>query len=300
MKISLKDIPNITYLDRNLIQSLTNGFVEIFGEEKRLFFESIQNDMFKEGYNAGENYYNLKVLKEIKREIKSSLRNLEYRKNEKCTLPEISEDDLKKQFESLYDIDVVKILIGKNIDIPHFTQLYKNIDKYKNLISKNIGTGSYNNVPKIYNKNPGNFNIFKKHKIHEKDTINMYSECGLGLDEWCSENIDFYIEDHEFFYMLESIPMKYYLLGVFVSKQDLKEKCINKAIEFLNPEVDQELFYSWKDYFDILSYSFEENILINLVRDLYTKKYNEDIKLKIQTSGEISEDLNNFENLFNV
>jgi len=295
--VSLENISNISYLPKSLLQTLTDGFVELFGEEKRSFFESIQDEMFKEGYDAGEKCVYLNGLKSSSNAVRSAFRGLENRRtNPKCTLPEISEEDMRVQLEELFGDNIDKMLNrdfkdvkgGNNLNAVY--EYYKNINKYTKQIIKELGSGESDDVPKLYNKNPENFETFKKYKLHEISRISLYSESGLNLDSFNKKNIDYYLFEGEFFYMIEAISNKYYLLGAFIAQQDLKEQWINKGIEIFNIETDHDVYSAWKDYLETLSYNFEEKALINTVRKAYgIKNKSKDIHNKLRTHKEITE-----------
>jgi len=284
-EVKLEDNQKFFWIPKKDIKYLTNGFVEVFGEESREFFESIQDQMVQKGYEAGKKYA---------RKIGLGKTDnfpivLKYSKPDK-------KDEIVKQLQDLFGKEDVSLIIkgeveneSAGIGFRGAYKFYENLKDYEQKIINHLGTGDRNNVPKLYTKNPKSFKHFKKY-VHYSG-INMYGDGGFGLDNWSSRDINYALEEGEFFYYIENIARKYYYFGVNLGVQDVKEEWINIGIEKITPETGYDIVSSWKGFLDAVSVETEEEALVNIVRSSYKDKYGEDLSDRLNTRKEISDSI---------
>lgn len=303
MGIELKNIDGVFWIDREeAVKHLTNGFVELFGEENRDFFESLQDKMIDEGIKAA------KDAKGFRRKCFGRMSMC--RMTKKYNTDEENEL-LKKWFLKFFTEEEYDIVYNEKRDkltdwaSDSVHKLYKNTDNYKNLFvnrfsvvkcDKNCQLDEcYCNSepPKLYKKSPPSFKYFKKIR-HSFLGINMFGEGGMSLDRWDKRELNYMLEEGEWFYYPESIHRSYYYLGAQIGKCQLKEEFFNEIIEKVEPETPEKIQLILKSSLEALSTDYDENVLVPLIREVLTKKFDNEIKLDgFETHKEITESLNN-------
>jgi len=303
MSIKLKDIKGVFWLDRDeSVKHLTDGFIELFGEENREFFESIQDEMIEEGIKAGREGYrhgSLGHMSMIKVTQKIAKTDEEKESAKEWFLKFFTEDE----FNLVVSEDVRRINGGTTGAIYPF---YKNQGKYERLFVDKFSIRKCDGKcdegecwcnsepPKLYKKSPPSFKYFKKVK-HAYMGLNMFGEGGLGLDRWKASELNYMLEENEWFYYPESIHRHYYYLGAQIGKCQIKEEFVNEVIEKLEPGVPYEIQSSLKSALEGMSTDYDERKLIPLIRKEFKKKYGSDYKLDgLKTHKEISESINKF------
>ena len=309
MVVKLKDINGVFWVDRDeAVSHLTNGFVELFGEENRDFFESIQNEMIDEGIKAGRISFKQKTLSKL-RYISVGIR---------CAKTEDEKEQIKSWFlkffsEKEYNLVISDKIKDDNSDSSY--QFYENADKYEKMFVKRFsivvcdggceideedeveleGRCYCNPVPpKLYKKSPPSFKYFKSLK-HRFMSINMFGEGGMSLDRWNASELNYMLEEGEWVYYPESIHRVYYYLGAQIGRCQIKEEFFNEIIEKVGPGIPYQISSSLKSSLDSLSTDYDERILVPLIREKIKDKCSiEEIEDWV-THKEISQKIKNHE-----
>src|SRR3989344_4399849 len=278
--IKLKDIEKVFWIDRDeAVKHLTDGFVEIFGKENREFFESIQDEMIEEGISAGRKGYgkaricNLSMFEVIQKFAKSEEE------------AQLSRDWFLKFFTKK-ELEIVtdgkhkeRISGGVTGSIYPY---YKNTDKYEKMFTDRFEIRDcdgkcdgecYCNAkpPKLYRKSPPSFKYFKGLK-HSFMSINMFGEGGLSLDRWNSSELNYMLEEGEWFYYPESMHLSYYYLGAQIGKCQLKEEFFNEILDNIAPGITYDVHSSIKSALEAVSTDYDEWVLVPLIREEFKKK----------------------------
>lgn len=201
LMIELKNIEGVFWIDREeAVKNLTNGFLELFGEENRDFFESLQDSMIDEGIKAGKIGFRLKSFGRL-----SMYRLIQkYNTDEKNEL-------LKKWFLKFFTEEEYYIVANeKKIDTNGASdsvyKFYKNTDYYQNLFVDRFSVINCDGhcepgdcmcnsePPKLYRKSPPSFKYFKKLK-HSFLGLNMFGEGGMGLERWNKSELNYMLEE---------------------------------------------------------------------------------------------------------
>jgi hypothetical protein len=260
MKLLAKDIG---------FKALTDGFCEIYGEKHRAFFEKNGSELIEVGYEAGKHWVDSLIVK--KDRLSSIFEMIEKGIMEKEKGEAIlvglraifSEEDVQKYIASSENIqdNYQYFMSGSEKYIPTFTEVILESE-----------------VKMITTKH---FDYFKQFQLSTRyKTVNLFSEGGLGLDEYNKKAQEYMKFENELFYAIEGIPRKYHYFGQLLYKED----ALVNWIKFISDNLTNETNYWIAGFF--------RDIICVLSRDVHTEEIIKSIqvtnKIDIDKSGFIS------------
>ena len=208
-------------LDREIAKkSLTDGFCLLYGEKYRDLFNSEGDIFIDRGIEKGREHY-----------LKMS-----YNKAYDANLWIFVE-----HFSSTIYSNVEELIATMSNELKPFLpeDFIDNMFKEKdyNSIEGNFYTdypfskkidNTLKNVKPIPNKEL-QFEYFEQFPIYDGHTsVNLATEGGLGLDQFNFDNVEYYLEEHEEFYLSEAIVYKYSQLGNILVREELRLEMIEK------------------------------------------------------------------------
>jgi hypothetical protein len=145
------------------------------------------------------------------------------------------------------------------------------VDKYKSLIVSTIKEKDI----KIKYGTP--FNYFKEFPLSSQkrfSSVTLYSEGGLGLDQYDTNSLGYYKEEGELCYPIEAICLKYHYLGMLLKKQEILLQWVDKIKSKLTKETNRWVSKS----------------LVDIIYNLATDSNADEIILSIQSATGVVED----------
>ncbi len=109
------------------------------------------------------------------------------------------------------------------------------------------------------------FEYFKQFKVSAQkqfSNITLYGESGLGLDLCSKKEVNYYKENGELCYVIESIAMKYHYLGMLMKQQDTLLVWIDKITKGLTNELSYFVKGTFTDIIYDLSLESVSDIII--------------------------------------
>lgn len=208
-------------LDRELAKkSLTDGFCLLYGEKFRDLFNS-EGDLFIDrGIEKGREHY--KKMSYIEAHYVGLWIFVEEFSSNKYKNVEEFIDTVSKELEPFLPKEVISTMFKD--DRPD--SVSGNFYIGSSPISKKIENALKNNKP-IPNKEL-RFEYFEQFPVYSGYDLNLTGESGLGLDQFNFDNVEYYLEEHEEFYLSESIPYKYSQLGNILVREELRLEMIEK------------------------------------------------------------------------
>lgn len=197
--------------EKEALFALNEGFIEICGDKHRTFIEDIGSEVVKLGKINGERWVNELIRKS------SRLSSFKY----------LKDDELIKantEIRLFLEDDQISFERGNYVEI-HPSRYMDNIDKLQKRVIKNIKDGDLKMVGTKH------FDYFKKFGLSTNPkltSVSLYSESGLGLDQFKVNNLKYYKEERELFYMVEAIVYKYHYLGMLLKRQEILLEWIDK------------------------------------------------------------------------
>jgi hypothetical protein len=304
MSIKIKDIENVFWIDRDeAVGKLTDGFVELFGEESREFIENLQDEMIEEGISAGRKGYRYGSLGKMSM-IKVSQKFAKTEEERQVAKEWFLKFFTQEEYDLVVNEDPKIISGGSTGSIYPY---YKNQGKYEKVFVDRFSAkkcdGSCKDQeecwcntepPKLYKKSPPSFRYFKKLK-HDYMGLNMFGEGGLSLDRWDAGDLNYMISENEWFYLPESIHRSYYYLGAQIGKCMIKEEFFNEILEKMEPGIPYSIQSTLKNALEGMSTDYDERVLIPIIREEFVKKFGEGNDLDgFKTRKEIRESIDKF------
>jgi hypothetical protein len=247
------------------ITALNEGFVIICGEKHREFITKISNEIVDLGMSNGERWVNDIILKG---KIADNLDLLE-----NCMQDKVDEflTGIKEYFT---DIEIEQIRKNGSSRSGVYEQEYmQGLDKYQSLIVKTIKEKD------IILKYATPFNYFKEFPLSSKkrfSSVTLYSEGGLGLDQYDTSSLGYYKEEGELCYPIEAICRKYHYLGMLLKKQEILLQWVDKIKSKLTKETNRWVSKS----------------LVDIIYNLATDSNADEIILSIQSATGVVEGFN--------
>ena len=256
--------------EQEAISSLNEGFIEICGEKHRGFIETIGKEVIKLGKTNGARWVDDLIKKSRK------LSTFKYLKVEEFIK---ANNDIKLFLED----DQISIEKGNYVEI-HPSRYMDNIDKIQQNVIKNIKEDDFKMVK------TNHFDYFKKFGLSNNPkytSVSLYSESGLGLDQFKVNNLKYYKEERELCYMVEAIVYKYHYLGMLLKRQEVLLEWVDK----IKNNMTKEMHYCVKSTLSEVIY----NLSIDSVSDIII----EDIQMvtgvsdDFKTHKQVSDSLKN-------
>jgi hypothetical protein len=244
------------------ITALNEGFIIICGEKHREFLTKISNEIVELGMSNGEKWVSDIILKG---KIADNLDLLE-----NCMEDKVDEflTGVKEYFTD-NEIEQIRKNGNRSSVYPH--EYMQGVDKYKSLIVSTIKEKDI----KIKYGTP--FNYFKEFPLSSQkrfSSVTLYSEGGLGLDQYDTNSLGYYKEEGELCYPIEAICLKYHYLGMLLKKQEILLQWVDKIKSKLTKETNRWVSKS----------------LVDIIYNLATDSNADEIILSIQSATGVVED----------
>ena len=276
-------------IDRQIShKALTDAFTLLYGEEFRETFNEVGNELIDLGYKNGKAYFKAKAFYEIK-DNSPYIVHLMFPNTDRGETVESIKEKAHKQF-SLYltKKEIEQLFIEKDYKIKeeeyHGNFAYpKNMGKLEGKILKKIGKSlpKAQNLPSLYY-----FKDFPTYRTHHKE-VNLYTEGGLGLDQFDRKSVKYYLEENESFYLNEAISRKYHAIGSLLAREEMKNELVEKIkSNFFEPE-DRMAERGLTEMLMALCFDSEEDGVLLEIQKVYGEK-------RFMTPKQISESIARF------
>lgn len=242
-------------------KALNEGFVIVFGEKHRELLETMGEELIELGLKNGKNWVNSIILKYSK--VSSVFEMVA-----DGDMPQEKADDLEKCMQVYFTSKEISML-KKGTEInDHSFNYTKGIDKYETIFIDNILESEVNII------SPKPFDHFKEYIIYNRPKITLFGESGLGLDMYSKNDLKYYQEENELFYMIENIARKYHYFGMLLAKDNQVELWIEKIKNNLTNNTN----YHLKSTLSQIIYRLIDN-----------EKYADDVMIDIQNVTGVTE-----------
>lgn len=258
--LELKNINNIFWIPETDVEYLTKGYGELFGEKFENFLKTIHQDMLNEGYVAGLKYCKDQYTKNAASSVHMSKEFGNLSVEDVKVLKELYLEDYERMSTD-EDFGYANTSIYLGQVFPFYNKQLMGLFTEK--IKKELGNGDRDNMPELFNKNPKSFKHFNRYRA--RNNFSVYKE--LQLDDINQSNIDYYIEEGEFFYFIEDIVKKYFYLGALIAQQTLKQDWINKGMKLISSNSNKYVIKAWFKSLQKLAYKTEIKTISNLIKD---------------------------------
>ncbi len=193
-------------------QAINDGFAVICGEKHRAFLTSIGEEIIELGLKNGKIWAEQIVLK-------ADRINSYYEMAEKKIFEQEKIINLEKDLKIFFTDQQIDILKTKHDGVDPHPQLFmKNLGQFEKRIVDTILETD------ITCKNPTPFFYFKEFPVSSRKefatSCTLYSESGLGLDQYKPSSMEYQKEENELFYSIEDICRKYHYFGMMLAKQE--------------------------------------------------------------------------------
>ena len=112
------------------------------------------------------------------------------------------------------------------------------------------------------------FDYFKKFQLSTRyKTVNLFSEGGLGLDEYNKKDQEYMKFEGELFYAIENIPRKYHYFGQLLFKEDALVYWIRFISENLTNETNYWIAGFFRDVICVLSRDVHTENIIRSIQE---------------------------------
>jgi len=305
MSIELKHIEGVFWINREeATRHLTDGFVEIFGEDNREFFESIQDEMIDEGIKAGRIGYRSGCFGNMTMYTVSQ--NFEKDEEKKRINEEWFFKFFSKKEHKLALSNSSERLSGGPTGPIH--PYFKNCRKYEDMFVDRFAIqncdGECEEGECYCNTKPPKLNLFKngskswqyfKELKHSYMGMHMFGGGGLGLDSWSKKEVKYMLFEGEWFYFPERMHILYYYLGAQIGKCQLKEEFFNEINDKFEPGVPECIQNITISVLNSLSTDYDENVLIPIIRKEFKRRHGRENELEnMLTSEEVKKQIDLF------
>lgn len=210
-------------LDENrAIDALVNGYTELYGEKYLQVFKELGPKCVEVGKKNGTSYWHDKAIQDI------HLIGLLYLKHTNG-----DKSIAKQQLMSAYgftqqDIDLLNGTVEKH------EQIWAGMPKYR----RGIGPLQQEIMSAVREKDiksitPKAFKYFEQFKTYsDKSSPSYMTESGFSLDSLNKDNIEYYRTENELFYFHEEIYSAFYLLGLYLTRQTMRQSLKEKIVQF--------------------------------------------------------------------
>lgn len=237
-------------------KALTDGFCEIYGEKHREFFMTTGTELVDHGYNEGKLWVDALI---TKKDMISSI----FEMINKGIMEKEKGEPILEQLRSMFsEEDVIKYSTPKT-DLQDNHQYYMhNSEKYIQIFTDRVLESE---VKMITTKH---FDYFKKFQLSTRyKTVNLFSEGGLGLDEYNKKDQEYMKFEGELFYAIEGIPRKYHYFGQLLAKEDALVHWIRFISEKLNNETNYYIAGFFRDIICVLSRDVHTENIIRSIQE---------------------------------
>lgn len=237
-------------------KALTDGFCEIYGEKHREFFTTIGTELVDHGYNEGKLWVDALITK--KDRISSIFEMI----NKGIMEQEKGEQILKQLRLMFSEEDVKKYSTPKKYNEDNYQFFMRETEKYIQAFTERVLESE---VKMITTKH---FDYFKKFQLSTRyKTVNLFSEGGLGLDEYNKKDQEYMKFEGELFYAIENIPRKYHYFGQLLFKEDALVYWIRFISENLTNETNYWIAGFFRDVICVLSRDVHTENIIRSIQE---------------------------------
>lgn len=227
-------------LDREISKKcLTDGFCLLYGEKYRIDFDSIGEELIELGIKNGRKHFTEQALYST---------NYSYFYIVIKNFQKTEQYNSVDEFKSIIRKELSPFLTIRNINNLFVEQMYTTYNKSnfaypttkdkKNPFSlipnilKNVIPTAVENIP--------SFDYFRQFPIYDKykESVNLATDGGFGLDQFEYESVDYYLEENEHEYLMEAIPYKYHQLGSTLIREQLRLEIIDKIKQHITIDSD--------------------------------------------------------------
>lgn len=237
--------------EKEALFSLNEAFIEICGDKHRVFIENIGLEAIKLGKTNAELWVN----QIVKRHSRFSY--FKYLKEDEL-------DKVKSELKLFFEDEEILIEENNYSEVSHY-DYSDGIDNLKNKVVKTIKDSDIKIIKTDY------FNYFKQFKLSANPrftSVTLYSEGGLGLDQYKKNNLKYYQEERELCYMVEAIVYKYHYLGMLLKKQEVLLEWIDKITNNITNEMNHYIKSSLSQIIYGLSIDSASDIIIEDIQNI--------------------------------
>lgn len=241
----------------NGFKSLTDGFCEIYGEKHREFFTQNGSELITLGYQSGPKWIDALILTKCDRlasMFDMAEKNI-IKKEEINALSTALEEIFSKE-------DIAKYSNPIRPKETNYQFFMRETEKYIQAFTERVLESE---VKMITTKH---FDYFKKFQLSTRyKTVNLFSEGGLGLDEYNKKDQEYMKFEGELFYAIENIPRKYHYFGQLLFKEDALVYWIRFISENLTNETNYWIAGFFRDVICVLSRDVHTENIIRSIQE---------------------------------